>query len=271
MLILALGSVLVGCIFLVISFLTENTGWAWGCIVACGVAAIVLLVDTVRRNRASVETAATAVAADQPTVTRTSTAQTSTPAQASTATAPVAEPSADDAPTTAVAAVPAEHASEEPAETKAGWRARRTAAKQERAARDEEARVAAAARAKQARDRAAVEAEQREKDAAAEALLGATAVQPAVTAADLQAHDDLRTDREPDEEDVDAADILVVGSLREEVLVIDEHPRFHLGSCSWLRDQPTLGLPVAEAMELGFTGCARCAPSRVLAAQARER
>ncbi|MGZ4555623.1 MAG: hypothetical protein ACXVXZ_07730 [Mycobacteriaceae bacterium] len=78
-------------------------------------------------------------------------------------------------------------------------------------------------------------------------------------------------DREPDEEDVDSADALVVGGLSTEVLVVDEHPRFHLPTCTWLADRSTLGLPVAEAVELGFTGCARCAPSTTLAGQSRAR
>ncbi|MDQ2723659.1 MAG: hypothetical protein M3Y19_10200, partial [Actinomycetota bacterium] len=52
MLILALGAVVVGLVFLVVSFLTENTAWAWGCIGACGLAAVVLVTDTIRRRRA---------------------------------------------------------------------------------------------------------------------------------------------------------------------------------------------------------------------------
>lgn len=74
---------------------------------------------------------------------------------------------------------------------------------------------------------------------------------------------------EPDEEDSDAADALVLGALSEEVLVVDEHPRFHLGSCPWLVGRATTALPATEAVELGFSPCALCRPSQVLAAQSR--
>lgn len=74
---------------------------------------------------------------------------------------------------------------------------------------------------------------------------------------------------EPDEEDPDAADALVLGALSEEVLVVDEHPRFHLGSCPWLVGRTTTALSATEAVELGFSPCALCRPSQVLAAQSR--
>ncbi len=74
---------------------------------------------------------------------------------------------------------------------------------------------------------------------------------------------------EPGEEDTDAADLLVVNDLRVEVRVVDEHPRYHLASCTYLLDKPTLPLPVFEARELGFTPCARCGPDATLAAQHR--
>lgn len=74
---------------------------------------------------------------------------------------------------------------------------------------------------------------------------------------------------EPDEEDPDAADALVIGALSDEVLVVDEHPRFHLGSCPWLVGRSTTALPATEAVELGFSPCALCRPSQALAAQSR--
>ncbi|MGH3879386.1 MAG: hypothetical protein ACRDSK_20350 [Actinophytocola sp.] len=74
---------------------------------------------------------------------------------------------------------------------------------------------------------------------------------------------------EPGEEQTDAADLLVVSDLRDEVRVVDEHPRYHLASCTYLRDKPTLPLPVAEARQLGFTPCARCGPDATLAARHR--
>jgi hypothetical protein len=74
---------------------------------------------------------------------------------------------------------------------------------------------------------------------------------------------------EPAEEDTDAADVLAVAELDAEVLVVDERPRYHLASCRWLTDRPTLALPVREARELGFTPCAVCTPDRALAAAHR--
>jgi hypothetical protein len=76
-------------------------------------------------------------------------------------------------------------------------------------------------------------------------------------------------DDEPPVEDTDAADILVVADLNDEVRVIDERPRYHLPSCRWLADRPTIPLPVREARQLGFTPCARCSPDQTLAAAHR--
>ncbi|WP_086826010.1 hypothetical protein [Allokutzneria sp. NRRL B-24872] len=74
-----------------------------------------------------------------------------------------------------------------------------------------------------------------------------------------------RSRREPAEEDTDAADLLVVAGLTDEVLVVDERPRYHLPSCEWAREHATMPLPVREARELGFTPCALCTPDAVLA------
>lgn len=74
---------------------------------------------------------------------------------------------------------------------------------------------------------------------------------------------------EPAEENTDATDLLVVSELADEVVVIDERPRYHLVMCAWLGDRPTLPLPVSEARELGFTPCARCSPDATLAAKHR--
>jgi len=75
---------------------------------------------------------------------------------------------------------------------------------------------------------------------------------------------------EPAEEDTDAADALVVSELTDEVLVLDERPRYHLAACGWLGDRPTIPLPVNEARQLGFTPCGRCTPDAKLAAAARK-
>jgi hypothetical protein len=80
---------------------------------------------------------------------------------------------------------------------------------------------------------------------------------------------ELDTETEPAEEDTDAADLLAVTELDIEVRVMDERPRYHLATCPWLADRPTLALPVHEARELGFTPCAVCSPDRSLAAAHR--
>ncbi|MFD9699596.1 hypothetical protein [Lentzea sp. NPDC059081] len=76
-------------------------------------------------------------------------------------------------------------------------------------------------------------------------------------------------DEEPPEEDTDAADLLVVADLVDEVRVLDERPRYHLSSCSWLAGRPTLGLPVQEARQLQFTPCALCWPDATLVSRHR--
>ncbi|MDQ3761864.1 MAG: hypothetical protein M3460_09220 [Actinomycetota bacterium] len=74
---------------------------------------------------------------------------------------------------------------------------------------------------------------------------------------------------EPGEEETDAADLLVVYELTDEVLVVDEHPRYHLPRCPWPDRARTERLPVREARELGFTPCGRCRPDFVLARKHR--
>ncbi len=76
-------------------------------------------------------------------------------------------------------------------------------------------------------------------------------------------------DEEPDEEPTDASDLLVVAGLNVEVRVVDEHPRYHLATCTWLGPRPTIPIAVSEARQLGFTPCARCGPDAVLAARHR--
>ncbi|MEU5692531.1 hypothetical protein [Actinosynnema sp. NPDC020468] len=77
------------------------------------------------------------------------------------------------------------------------------------------------------------------------------------------------TDAEPAEEDTDAGDLLAVADLSDEVRVLDERPRYHLPACAWVGDRATLGLPVSEARQLGFTPCATCRPDSTLAARNR--
>ncbi|MGH3872830.1 MAG: hypothetical protein ACRDSR_15215 [Pseudonocardiaceae bacterium] len=74
---------------------------------------------------------------------------------------------------------------------------------------------------------------------------------------------------EPGEEDTDAADLLVVYELADQVLVVDEHPRYHLTGCPWPDQAQVERLAVREARELGFTPCDRCRPDTSLARRHR--
>ncbi|AGZ40299.1 hypothetical protein AFR_10050 [Actinoplanes friuliensis DSM 7358] len=84
---------------------------------------------------------------------------------------------------------------------------------------------------------------------------------------------------EPDPEDPDdeplpqavrPADAVRVARLDAEVLVVDGRPRYHLADCPHLVGRLTEGLPVAEAVELGFSPCGLCRPvDRLVAAAAR--
>jgi hypothetical protein len=76
---------------------------------------------------------------------------------------------------------------------------------------------------------------------------------------------------EPPLEEVEVTDLLLVMDLRDEVLVIDEHPRYHLSGCPYLAGADTFPLPIDEARTDGFTPCGSCSPDRNLAQLARER
>ncbi len=76
---------------------------------------------------------------------------------------------------------------------------------------------------------------------------------------------------DPGVEDVEVTDLLVVVDLKDEVLVVDEHPRYHVAGCAWLAGRETMPLPVDEARTDGFTPCAVCSPDRTLAERARAR
>ena len=92
---------------------------------------------------------------------------------------------------------------------------------------------------------------------------------PPVPADDPVAEQAVVDDPEPDEEPTDASDLLVVAGLGAEVRVVDEHPRYHLATCTWLGPRATIPIAVSEARQLGFTPCARCGPDAVLAARHR--
>jgi hypothetical protein len=76
---------------------------------------------------------------------------------------------------------------------------------------------------------------------------------------------------EPGEEDVEVTDLLLVVDLADEVLVVDEHPRYHLPGCPYLEGQEGIGLPMVEARADGFTPCVTCRPVRHLADTERSR
>jgi hypothetical protein len=77
-------------------------------------------------------------------------------------------------------------------------------------------------------------------------------------------------DDEPLPQAVRPADAVRVAHLDAEVLVVDGRPRYHLADCAHLVGRLTEDLPVAEAIELGFTPCGLCRPvDRLVAAAAR--
>ena len=74
-------------------------------------------------------------------------------------------------------------------------------------------------------------------------------------------------DAEPPEESPDPALARVAASVEDEVLVVDEQPRYHLVGCRALAAQQTIPLPAREAVELGFTPCGWCNPVAGLGAR----
>lgn len=111
--------------------------------------------------------------------------------------------------------------------------------------------------------------EPRDQPVPADATASGAAAEPDESAAAESAPPEEDPATEPDEEDTDAADLLVVWELPDEVLVVDEHPRYHLARCAWPDPAPTERLPVREARELGFTPCAQCRPDASLARRLR--
>lgn len=73
------------------------------------------------------------------------------------------------------------------------------------------------------------------------------------------------SDGDAPEERPDAAAAALVAGLDDEVLVIDEQPRYHVPGCRTLLTASLIPLPAHEAVELGFTPCGWCTPDRTLA------
>ncbi|HXV91821.1 MAG TPA: hypothetical protein VD813_00875 [Pseudonocardia sp.] len=82
-----------------------------------------------------------------------------------------------------------------------------------------------------------------------------------------QAMPPLGPDGAPPEEPRDAEAAALVAELEDEVLVVDELPRYHLFGCRSLLGRAVIPLPAKEAVELGFTPCGWCTPDRSLYAR----
>ncbi|WP_431875289.1 hypothetical protein [Micromonospora marina] len=78
-------------------------------------------------------------------------------------------------------------------------------------------------------------------------------------------------DDDPPAEFLSTGEVARLVRLPGEVLVVDGRPRFHLPGCPHLVGREDEPLPVAEAVALGFTPCARCAAATTLLAEARPR
>jgi hypothetical protein len=76
---------------------------------------------------------------------------------------------------------------------------------------------------------------------------------------------------DPPAEEVEVTDLLLVVDLKDEVLVVDEHPRYHLTGCRFLAGRETIPLPLDEARADGFTPCGVCRPDATLADRVRAR
>ncbi len=82
---------------------------------------------------------------------------------------------------------------------------------------------------------------------------------------DLAADESSAADGEAPEERSDPAAAVVVAGLDDEVVVVDEQPRYHVTGCRALVAVAPIPLPAREAVELGFTPCGWCSPDRTLA------
>ncbi|MEV4056918.1 hypothetical protein AB0J55_37425 [Amycolatopsis sp. NPDC049688] len=97
----------------------------------------------------------------------------------------------------------------------------------------------------------------------------ADAPEPAEVPADASAETETKADAEPGVEETPEADVAVLADLEDEVVVVDEHPRYHLRTCAWLGTRDLIPIGVGEARQLGFTPCATCTPDATLAAAHR--
>jgi hypothetical protein len=93
--------------------------------------------------------------------------------------------------------------------------------------------------------------------------------EPAGEPADASAETETTDDGDPGEEETPEADAAVLADLEDEVVVVDEHPRYHLRTCAWLGPRDLIPIGVGEARQLGFTPCDRCRPNATLVAAHR--
>jgi hypothetical protein len=97
----------------------------------------------------------------------------------------------------------------------------------------------------------------------------APAEEPVAVAAQAPSEEPAGDLPDPEVEEVEVTDLLMVVDLKDEVLVVDEHPRYHVAGCRWVGKRETIPLPIDEARTDGFTPCAVCTPDRTLAERAR--
>jgi clumping factor A len=89
--------------------------------------------------------------------------------------------------------------------------------------------------------------------------------------AHLAADDDEDPPDEPLPQRIQPSDAVRVSRMTADVLVVDGRPRYHLADCPHLDGRETEPVPVAEAVDLGFTPCGLCRPVDRLVAEAARR
>ncbi|MEU8632382.1 hypothetical protein AB0C38_09465 [Amycolatopsis sp. NPDC048633] len=87
--------------------------------------------------------------------------------------------------------------------------------------------------------------------------------------AETQPEPEPEAETDPGEEETSDADIAILADLEDEVVVVDEHPRYHLTTCVWLGARDRIPIGIGEARQLGFTPCDRCCPDANLVAAHR--
>jgi hypothetical protein len=107
-------------------------------------------------------------------------------------------------------------------------------------------------------------------DRPAEAPVTAAPASPAADAVEPPPSAESQDD-DPPVEEVEVTDLLLVVDLRDDVFVLDEHPRYHLAECPRLVGREAIPLPLDEARTDGFTPCGVCSPDRTMAERERAR